>query len=128
MSSSSSNRPRCFPEAERDLDDDELDWAELFLEDDVLPESEALVLAKDDEMDRLATRDSSSGAREEEADEFRDGIAVDSVCGSRREIDSARFGKAVGLTALGGRLSAGWKDASQKRSPDATGVARRKLS
>ena len=54
--------------------DDEASEEEAFLEEEDLEESEALVPEKDAEMERLAARDSSSGAREDEAEEYRDGI------------------------------------------------------
>lgn len=77
MSSSSSKRPRCLADAERDLEEDELE-EETFLEEDEqdLPASEALVLEKEAEMERLAARESSSGAREEEEKDVRDGMSA----------------------------------------------------
>ncbi len=68
MSSSSSKRPRCLPDAERCLEEDKLK-DELFFEELDLLERDALVPEKEAEMERLATRDSSSGARDEDAEE-----------------------------------------------------------
>ena len=55
------------------------------LEEEDLLEMEAFVPANEAEMERLAARDSSNGAREEDvdADECRDGMFADSMSGFR---------------------------------------------
>lgn len=70
------------------MDDFELGWPEdeLFLEEEDLLEREALVPANDAEIDRLAARDSSSGALEDDDSECREGMMADRMLHRFREV------------------------------------------
>lgn len=114
MSSSSSKRPRCLPDAERDLEEDELEEATFLEEEEDLPESDALVPEKEAEMERLAARDSSSGAREEDEEDVRDGMIVGFYRSGRVEPYTNVWVRSTGSMRNGhasGRLSAQWRKA-----------------